>query len=94
MSEIKPSDVVADAAQDAGEEKDWAAAKAFFDSLKTKKPRPVSRLCGYLNRDDALGVIMLLLLAVLLVYYNCAKVTISNPVVLLLPLVSQNRGMR
>ncbi|XP_063078905.1 cytosolic 5'-nucleotidase 1A [Engraulis encrasicolus] len=40
MSEIKPSDVVADAAQDAGEEKDWAAAKAFFDSLKTKKPRP------------------------------------------------------
>lgn len=42
MSEIKPDDVVADGASDAGEEKDWAAAKAFFDNLKTKKPRPVS----------------------------------------------------
>ncbi|KAL2082703.1 hypothetical protein ACEWY4_022521 [Coilia grayii] len=40
MSEIKPDDAVADGAQDAGEEKDWVAAKAFFDSLKTKKPRP------------------------------------------------------
>ncbi|KAG5276703.1 hypothetical protein AALO_G00108750 [Alosa alosa] len=40
MSEIKPNDVVADSAADAGEEKDWAAAKAFFDNLKTKKPRP------------------------------------------------------
>uniref|UniRef100_A0A4W5PFY5 5'-nucleotidase, cytosolic IB b n=1 Tax=Hucho hucho TaxID=62062 RepID=A0A4W5PFY5_9TELE len=37
MSEIKPTD---QAATNAGEEKDWAAAKAFFDSLKTKKPRP------------------------------------------------------
>uniref|UniRef100_A0A8D2ZJ31 5'-nucleotidase, cytosolic IB b n=1 Tax=Scophthalmus maximus TaxID=52904 RepID=A0A8D2ZJ31_SCOMX len=25
---------------DSGEEKDWAAAKAFFDNLKTNKPRP------------------------------------------------------
>uniref|UniRef100_A0A671XW00 5'-nucleotidase, cytosolic IB b n=1 Tax=Sparus aurata TaxID=8175 RepID=A0A671XW00_SPAAU len=25
---------------DGGEEKDWAAAKAFFDNLKTNKPRP------------------------------------------------------
>lgn len=44
MSEIKPDDVVVDGASDAGEEKDWAAAKAFFDNLKTKKPRPVSIL--------------------------------------------------
>lgn len=40
MSEIKPDDVVVDGASDAGEEKDWAAAKVFFDNLKTKKPRP------------------------------------------------------
>lgn len=37
MSEIKPNDTT-----DSGEEKDWAAAKAFFDNLKTNKPRPVS----------------------------------------------------
>ncbi|KAM6954219.1 cytosolic 5'-nucleotidase 1A-like [Aplochiton taeniatus] len=37
MCEIRPSnppDI------DDGEEKDWAAAKAFFDNLKTKIPRP------------------------------------------------------
>lgn len=28
--------------EDSEEEKDWAAAKAFFDNLKTSKPRPVS----------------------------------------------------
>uniref|UniRef100_A0A671Y2P5 5'-nucleotidase, cytosolic IB b n=1 Tax=Sparus aurata TaxID=8175 RepID=A0A671Y2P5_SPAAU len=39
MSEIKPSEVTT---VDGGEEKDWAAAKAFFDNLKTNKPRPVS----------------------------------------------------
>ncbi|KAM7395175.1 hypothetical protein PAMA_006774 [Pampus argenteus] len=38
MSEIKPTDSAATA--DNGEEKDWAAAKAFFDNLKTNKPRP------------------------------------------------------
>ncbi|XP_030262124.1 cytosolic 5'-nucleotidase 1A-like [Sparus aurata] len=37
MSEIKPSEVTT---VDGGEEKDWAAAKAFFDNLKTNKPRP------------------------------------------------------
>lgn len=40
MSEIKPNDTAA--AEDNGEETDWAAAKAFFDNLKTHKPRPVS----------------------------------------------------
>lgn len=39
MSEIKPSEAPT---VDGGEEKDWAAAKAFFDNLKTNKPRPVS----------------------------------------------------
>ncbi|XP_070705841.1 cytosolic 5'-nucleotidase 1A-like [Pempheris klunzingeri] len=38
MSEIKPSDL--SPTEDSGEEKDWAAAKAFFDNLKTQKPRP------------------------------------------------------
>ncbi|XP_062293129.1 cytosolic 5'-nucleotidase 1A-like [Scomber scombrus] len=38
MSEIKPSDTTDTV--DSGEEKDWAAAKAFFDNLKTNKPRP------------------------------------------------------
>ncbi|XP_047429286.1 cytosolic 5'-nucleotidase 1A [Mugil cephalus] len=38
MSEIKPND--APSADANGEEQDWAAAKAFFDNLKTKKPRP------------------------------------------------------
>ncbi|XP_034435373.1 cytosolic 5'-nucleotidase 1A-like [Hippoglossus hippoglossus] len=38
MSEIKPPSPTGD--EDSGEEKDWAAAKAFFDNLKTNKPRP------------------------------------------------------
>lgn len=38
MSEMKPGDVAV--AEDSSEEKDWAAAKAFFDSLKSTKPRP------------------------------------------------------
>ncbi|XP_048840794.1 cytosolic 5'-nucleotidase 1A-like [Brienomyrus brachyistius] len=36
MSEIK----LAEAKDASGEERDWAAAKAFFDNLKSKKPRP------------------------------------------------------
>lgn len=39
MSEIKPNDKTA--SKDPAEQ-DWAAAKAFFDSLKSNKPRPVS----------------------------------------------------
>lgn len=42
MSEIKPNESAPAPAEDNGEEKDWAAAKAFFDNLKTHKPRPVS----------------------------------------------------
>ncbi|KAM4601379.1 cytosolic 5'-nucleotidase 1A-like [Polymixia lowei] len=38
MSEIKPNDSLA--SDDLQEENDWAAAKAFFDNLKTKTPRP------------------------------------------------------
>ncbi|XP_076874255.1 cytosolic 5'-nucleotidase 1A isoform X1 [Brachyhypopomus gauderio] len=38
MSDINPNETTSSG--DTGEEKDWAAAKAFFDSLKTKKPRP------------------------------------------------------
>uniref|UniRef100_A0AAQ5XLJ4 5'-nucleotidase, cytosolic IAb n=1 Tax=Amphiprion ocellaris TaxID=80972 RepID=A0AAQ5XLJ4_AMPOC len=38
MSEMKPSDVAA--AEDSSEEQDWNAAKTFFDSLKSNKPRP------------------------------------------------------
>ncbi|XP_020352360.1 cytosolic 5'-nucleotidase 1A isoform X2 [Oncorhynchus kisutch] len=37
MAESKTTDP---AATEAGEEKDWTATKAFFDSLKTNKPRP------------------------------------------------------
>lgn len=36
MSEIKDADPAT-----TEEETDWAAAKAFFDNLKTDKPRPV-----------------------------------------------------
>lgn len=39
---IKESTQVEDNAEEKEEEKDWAAAKAFFEHLKTKKPRPVS----------------------------------------------------
>ncbi|XP_037606876.1 cytosolic 5'-nucleotidase 1A-like [Sebastes umbrosus] len=35
MSDIKPND-----SAPAEDEKDWAAAKAFFENLKTNKPRP------------------------------------------------------
>ncbi|XP_005803201.1 cytosolic 5'-nucleotidase 1A-like [Xiphophorus maculatus] len=38
MSEIKPKEKTA--TKDNEEEKDWEAAKAFFDNLKTKVPRP------------------------------------------------------
>lgn len=38
MSGNKPNDAAP--TEDSGEEKDWAAAKAFFDNLKTNKPRP------------------------------------------------------
>ncbi|XP_031717706.1 cytosolic 5'-nucleotidase 1A-like [Anarrhichthys ocellatus] len=38
MCEVKPNDSAP--TEDGGEEKDWAAAKAFFDNLKTNKPRP------------------------------------------------------
>uniref|UniRef100_A0A673ATE1 Cytosolic 5'-nucleotidase 1A-like n=1 Tax=Sphaeramia orbicularis TaxID=375764 RepID=A0A673ATE1_9TELE len=38
MSEIKPTDAAVPDEKE--EEKDWAAAKAFFDNLKTHKPRP------------------------------------------------------
>ncbi|XP_024276433.1 cytosolic 5'-nucleotidase 1A-like isoform X2 [Oncorhynchus tshawytscha] len=37
MAESKTTDP---AATEAGEEKDWTATKAFFDSLKTNQPRP------------------------------------------------------
>ncbi|KAL7888672.1 hypothetical protein AOLI_G00036460 [Acnodon oligacanthus] len=41
MSDIKRSEASAVRAGDeSGAEKDWAAAKAVYDSLKTKKPRP------------------------------------------------------
>ncbi|KAG8011426.1 Cytosolic 5'-nucleotidase 1B [Nibea albiflora] len=40
MSEIKPNESAPAPGEDNGEEKDWAAAKAFFDNLKTHKPRP------------------------------------------------------
>ncbi|TNN52397.1 Cytosolic 5'-nucleotidase 1A [Liparis tanakae] len=39
MSAMKPN--VEAPTEDSGEEKDWAAAKAFFANLKTNKPRPV-----------------------------------------------------
>lgn len=42
MSEIKRND--SSSTEDSAEETDWAAAKAFFDNLKTQKPRPVSVL--------------------------------------------------
>ncbi|XP_061890758.1 cytosolic 5'-nucleotidase 1A-like [Entelurus aequoreus] len=38
MSEIKMNQPGTN--EDSGEEKDWAAAKIFFESLKTNKPRP------------------------------------------------------
>ncbi|XP_060947508.1 cytosolic 5'-nucleotidase 1A-like [Limanda limanda] len=38
MSEIPPPSP--SGAEDTGEEKDWAEAKAFFDKLKSNKPRP------------------------------------------------------
>uniref|UniRef100_A0A3Q1FS54 5'-nucleotidase, cytosolic IB b n=1 Tax=Acanthochromis polyacanthus TaxID=80966 RepID=A0A3Q1FS54_9TELE len=38
MSEMKPSDVAT--VEDSSQEKDWAAAKAFFDNLKSNKPIP------------------------------------------------------
>lgn len=38
MSEIKAEE--ADAPEVSGEEKDWAEAKAFFDNLKSNRPRP------------------------------------------------------
>ncbi|XP_051909136.1 cytosolic 5'-nucleotidase 1A-like [Hippocampus zosterae] len=42
MSDIKinESSQVEDKAEEKEEEKDWAAAKAFFEHLKTNKPRP------------------------------------------------------
>ncbi|XP_068505333.1 cytosolic 5'-nucleotidase 1A isoform X1 [Syngnathus scovelli] len=42
MSDIKinESKQVEDNAEEKEEEKDWAAAKAFFENLKTNKPRP------------------------------------------------------
>lgn len=41
MSDIKEYDV---ASEDSADEKDWEAAKAFFENLKTQKPRPVRNL--------------------------------------------------
>lgn len=48
MSEIKTGGPVAN--EKNAEEKDWAAAKAAFENLKSNKPRPVSipcKLCYY-----------------------------------------------
>lgn len=41
MSDIKAEDVPP---EDSGDEQDWEAAKAFFENLKTQKPRPVRKL--------------------------------------------------
>lgn len=41
MSDIKADDVHRD---DSADEKDWEAAKAFFDNLKSQRPRPVRNL--------------------------------------------------
>uniref|UniRef100_A0A8D0D843 5'-nucleotidase, cytosolic IB b n=1 Tax=Sander lucioperca TaxID=283035 RepID=A0A8D0D843_SANLU len=38
MCEVKPNNSAP--TEDIGAERDWAATKAFFDSLKTNKPRP------------------------------------------------------
>lgn len=38
MSDIRPEDVPS---EDSADEQDWEAAKAFFENLKTQKPRPV-----------------------------------------------------
>ncbi|TWW68766.1 cytosolic 5'-nucleotidase 1A-like [Takifugu flavidus] len=37
MSDIQPNDALS---EDSADEQDWEAAKAFFDNLKTQKPRP------------------------------------------------------
>lgn len=51
MSEIKPTVVTStDKNEATAEEKDWAAAKAHFDSLKSTKPRPVSILSRSIMR--------------------------------------------
>ncbi len=43
MSEIKQTEVASSDKKEAtAEEKDWAAAKAHFENLKSTKPRPVS----------------------------------------------------
>lgn len=41
MSEIKVNDGTS---EDNADDKDWEAAKAFFENLKTVKPRPVRDL--------------------------------------------------
>lgn len=38
------------------DERDWEAAKAFFENLKTKKPRPVSNLLNFVRVDTQLSV--------------------------------------
>lgn len=52
MCDIKPNHVPP--TEDGGEEKDWAAAKAFFDNLKTNKPRPVSHFPPVMSLRDFL----------------------------------------
>ncbi len=43
MSEIKQTEAASAEKKEATtEEKDWAAAKAHFENLKSTKPRPVS----------------------------------------------------
>lgn len=53
MSEIKKD------GSGATEEKDWAAAKAAFENLKSNKPRPVSISWNiYTNKKTHMALIM------------------------------------
>lgn len=56
MSEIKPTVATStDKNEATAEEKDWAAAKAHFESLKSTKPRPVSILSSSIRRYVHIG---------------------------------------
>lgn len=55
MSDIKVDDV---SSEDSADEKDWEAAKAFFENLKTQKPRPVRNLPKTKSSSVILGTLV------------------------------------
>lgn len=78
MSEMKPNESAA-AAEDSADEKDWAAAKAHYENLKSKIPRPVSSLSLFFTLLRSLQLLFSMLCFLKCTYQAVSCILTSLP---------------